>query len=87
MKRTFINFRQPLDNDIAELLDEESIEKEIVEKCEFDNALEEIICLISSVIKNQEGSGKSIESESRQQNVSAPASPSVSNEGSFRIKC
>ena len=55
---------EPLDNDIAELLEEESIEKEIVEKCEFDNALEEIICLISSVLKNQEESGKSIESES-----------------------
>ena len=72
---------EPLDNDRAELLDEESIEKEIVEKCEFDNALEEIICLISSVLKNQEESGKSIESESQQENVSAPAAPSVSNEG------
>ena len=80
-----------MDNDIAELLDEESIEKEIVEKCEFDNALEEIICLISSVLKNQEEYGKSIESESQQENVSAPTAPSVSNEGgggggSFLIK-
>ena len=72
---------EPLDNDRAELLDEESIEKEIVEKCEFDNALEEIICLISSVLKNQEESRKSIESESQQENVSAPAAPSVSNRG------
>ena len=70
-----------MDNDIAELLDEESIEKEIVEKCEFDNAAEEIICLISSVLKNQEQSGRSIESEIQQENVSAPAAPSVSNEG------
>ena len=70
-----------MDNDIAELLDEESIEKEIVEKCEFDNALEEIVCLISSVLKNQEESGKSIESESQQEKGSAPAAPSVSNEG------
>ena len=74
---------EPLDNDIAELLDEESSEKEIVEKCEFDNTLEEIICLISSVLKNQEESEKSTEGESQQENVSVP---SVSNEGSFRIK-
>ena len=69
---------EPLDNDIAELLDEEPIEKEIVKKCEFDNALEEIICIISSVLKNLEESGKVLKVKVSRK---MPQSQLKSNEG------
>ena len=49
---------QKLDEQIAELFDEEAIEKEIFDRCDFEAAVQEVICginffVMSKVSRNQ----------------------------------
>ena len=43
----------PLDDEISDLLDEENIEKEIVDRSQFEEDLEEMLCRIEHALKTQ----------------------------------
>ena len=49
---------QELDEQIVELVEEENIEKEIFDRCNFEAAVQEVICRLNSFI-----SGKNIQQE------------------------
>ena len=48
---------EALDSQIADLLEADAIEKEILEKCDFDAALQEAVCSITSHLTNFQSPG------------------------------